>query len=88
MTRDSFTSLGTPSPSQPSSRAPLAPPCRPARTFCTRGRDVGGAANPQRVRIPVRYSSRSEGPMMATPLALATPTLIGAPLAVSSPNAL
>ena len=30
--------------------------------------------------VSVRYSSRSAGAMMATPLALATPTLIGAPL--------
>jgi len=34
------------------------------------------------------HSSRSVGAMIATPFALATPRVIGAPLAVSSPNLL
>ena len=38
--------------------------------------------------VDVQNSSWSAGAMMATPLAFATPRLIGAPLAVSSPNAL
>jgi hypothetical protein len=35
-----------------------------------------------------RSESRSDGDMMATPLASATPRLIAAPLATSSPNSL
>jgi hypothetical protein len=70
----------------------LASAARAAVSPRARSANAGATSAVRRIRsgcgFLFSYSSRSEGTMMATPLALDTPTLIGAPPAVSSPNAL